>query len=89
MCDTINRANEAIRRRPTREDGKMTWYPGKTVEIYEDPITETKLEGTAVLKSLLDADRGTFNGRVLQRWMVFFPGKYGGKFERMILTPEA
>lgn len=44
---------------------------GENVTIYYDPITETKPEGIAVLIEH-QKDSGTYDGRMLQIWMVKF-----------------
>jgi len=51
----------------------------ETVMVYEDPITEQKLEGEACLLHKID-DLG--NG--LERWKVCFRGEDGGVYERTI-----
>ena len=53
------------------------------VEIYEDPITRTKLENKAMLLKYIQ-NCGSFNGKKLQEWYVMFDGETE-KHRRVIL----
>jgi hypothetical protein len=58
---------------------------GDTVNIYEDPITQTSLEGRAVLVSKVKDDMGIIDGVYrMERWAVRFEGEQD-KYERSIL----
>ena len=51
----------------------------QTVKVYEDPITQKKLEGKAVLLHKIgDLPDG------LERWKVCFEGEDGAVYERTI-----
>ena len=45
---------------------------GDKVMVYQDPITERKPEGRAALMLLEDENCGTYDDRLLQRWLVRF-----------------
>jgi len=61
---------------------------GDTVMIYEDPLTERKSEGKALLVSRHSVD-GPFNGRSLEHWKVRFINDDDKKrtFFRTVLEP--
>lgn len=58
---------------------------GDEVTIYDDPLTQTKLEGKAVLRELVRPDYG--DG--LSLWLVEFLDEPGELYERCVYAPEA
>jgi len=56
------------------------------VKIYEDPLTEQKVEGLAKLVECVNPRVEVWGGRILQSWMVRFAGEKR-LFQRKILAP--
>lgn len=57
----------------------------RVVMIYEDPVTQARPEGKAVLLSRVPGDFEAVDGRSIERWNVCFEGDDGGVYERFIL----
>jgi len=82
---------KAIRqlRHPTRLAGWLRRYymdnreflAGQVVTIYEDPITETTPEGTAVLVSLIER---SVTGAAERWWVQFLDDDFHNQVERTI-----
>ena len=61
---------------------------GDVVTVYDDPITQTRSQGEAVLVHCEADDMGIYEGRRYQRWTVRFRGERRVHRSRFILEPE-
>lgn len=63
---------------------------GELVTIFEDPITQKKVEGLAKLKKLISATHIVVNNKNhLERWNVEFLNEPGRTFERNLLVDSS
>jgi hypothetical protein len=62
-----------------------TLTEGQTVTVYQDPLTETKVEGRAVLLEKIDCVGVWFNDQIIDRWLVIFDGRNDFPVERDVL----
>ncbi|HEX9987063.1 MAG TPA: hypothetical protein VGE45_01090 [Chloroflexia bacterium] len=60
--------------------------PGDKVNIYEDPLEREHLEGEATLVRKGE-DYGVYDGVIVERWTVRFPGD-DDTYERLIVNPD-